>query len=60
MADAELQEDRPHLFRIGVNLGCVMIDDEDIYGDGVNAFNPVSKVFASLRSLVPNPSVKQV
>jgi adenylate cyclase len=38
MADAEPQEteDRRLVFRIGVNLGDVMIDGEDIYGDGVN------------------------
>ncbi len=31
-----LPADRRLLFRIGVNLGDVMIDGDDIYGDGVN------------------------
>ncbi len=49
MADAEPQEpeDRRLVFRIGVNLGDIMVDGEDIYGDGVN-------VAARLQSLA-NP-----
>jgi len=31
-----IPEDRRIVFRIGVNLGDVIIDDDDIYGDGVN------------------------
>ena len=31
-----IPEDRRIVFRIGVNLGDVIIDDGDIYGDGVN------------------------
>jgi TolB-like protein/class 3 adenylate cyclase len=34
--NAELPDDEKMLFRIGVNLGDVMIDGDDIYGDGVN------------------------
>lgn len=34
--NAELPDDRKMLFRIGVNLGDVMEDGEQIYGDGVN------------------------
>jgi adenylate cyclase len=33
---ATVPEDRRILFRIGVNLGDVVIDGEDIHGDGVN------------------------
>jgi class 3 adenylate cyclase len=37
---AERNEDIPHdrrmLFRIGINLGDVLVDDDDILGDGVN------------------------
>lgn len=33
---AELDEDRRLLFRIGINLGEVIVDRNDIYGDGVN------------------------
>jgi TolB-like protein/class 3 adenylate cyclase/cytochrome c-type biogenesis protein CcmH/NrfG len=38
MADrnAEYPEDKRIAFRIGVNLGDVIIDGDDIYGDGVN------------------------
>src|ERR1700688_1628289 len=38
MADrnAEAVEDKRITFRIGINLGDVIIDGEDIYGDGVN------------------------
>ena len=34
--NAELPPDRQMLFRIGVNLGDVLIEGEDILGDGVN------------------------
>jgi hypothetical protein len=34
--NAEIAEDKRISFRIGVNLGDVIIDDDDIYGDGVN------------------------
>jgi adenylate cyclase len=33
---AELPEDRRIALRIGINLGDIIIEDEDIYGDGVN------------------------
>ncbi len=37
MAQAnEAGPDRPMLFRIGINLGDVMVKDGDIFGDGVN------------------------
>ncbi len=34
--NVEMPDDRRILFRIGVNLGDVIIDGDDIYGDGVN------------------------
>jgi len=34
--NAETPEDKRIVFRIGVNLGDVIIDSDDIYGDGVN------------------------
>jgi adenylate cyclase len=34
--NADLPQDRQMLFRIGVNLGDVLIEGEDILGDGVN------------------------
>jgi adenylate cyclase len=37
VAEAQEASHGPHLeFRIGVNLGDIIIDDSDIYGDGVN------------------------
>src|SRR6516164_8037035 len=34
--EAEVPEDRRIRFRIGVNLGDVIVEDGDIFGDGVN------------------------
>jgi adenylate cyclase len=34
--DAGGPEDRRIVFRIGINVGDIIIEDEDIYGDGVN------------------------
>ena len=34
--NADVRENRRLLFRIGINLGDVIVDGEDIYGDGVN------------------------
>jgi adenylate cyclase len=34
--NSEISEDKRVTFRIGVNLGDVIIDGNDIYGDGVN------------------------
>jgi hypothetical protein len=34
--DLDLAEERRLRFRIGVNLGDVIVDGDDIYGDGVN------------------------
>ena len=34
--NADIPEDRRIEFRIGVNLGDVIVDDDDIFGDGVN------------------------
>jgi len=34
--EAETDEDRRLQFRIGINLGDVIVDGEDIYGEGVN------------------------
>src|SRR5262247_1535203 len=35
-ANADLPEDRHIVLRIGVNLGDVMVEGSDLYGDGVN------------------------
>ncbi len=34
--NAKLPEDQRRLYRIGINVGDVIIDGDDIYGDGVN------------------------
>jgi adenylate cyclase len=34
--EAEVVEDRRIKFRIGINLGDVIVEEDDIYGDGVN------------------------
>jgi class 3 adenylate cyclase len=34
--NAQIPEDRKMLLRIGINVGDVMVKDEDIFGDGVN------------------------
>jgi adenylate cyclase len=34
--DTDMAEDRRIKFRIGINLGDIIVEDDDIYGDGVN------------------------
>ena len=34
--EADIGEDRRIVYRIGINLGEIVIDDDDIFGDGVN------------------------
>jgi adenylate cyclase len=34
--NAETAEDKRVTFRVGVNLGDVIAEEDDIYGDGVN------------------------
>jgi len=34
--NAELPDDRKLVFRIGINVGDVMVRDDDLFGDGVN------------------------
>jgi TolB-like protein/Tfp pilus assembly protein PilF len=36
LANEKMPEDRRIVLRIGVNLGDVMVEDSDLYGDGVN------------------------
>ncbi|MEL6235142.1 MAG: adenylate/guanylate cyclase domain-containing protein [Pseudomonadota bacterium] len=43
---ASTQDARPITFRIGVNLGDVMIDGSDIYGDGVNVAQRLQELAA--------------
>ena len=34
--NAEVPEERRIVFRIGINLGHITVDGDDIYGNGVN------------------------
>ncbi len=34
--NAEVPEDRRIVYRIGINIGDIIVEDDDIYGDGVN------------------------
>ena len=40
----EIAEDRRIEFRIGINLGDVIVDDDDIFGDGVNVASRLESV----------------
>ncbi len=34
--NAKVPEDRRIIYRIGINIGDVIVEGDDIYGDGVN------------------------
>ena len=34
--NSEMTEDRRITFRVGINLGDIIVEDDDIFGDGVN------------------------
>jgi adenylate cyclase len=40
--DADIPEDRRIRFRVGINLGDVIVEERDIFGDGVNVAAPRS------------------
>ena len=42
--NADVAEDRRIEFRIGVNLGDIIVDDDDIFGDGVNVASRIEGV----------------
>ena len=42
--NAGIAEDRRIEFRIGINLGDVIVDDDDIYGDGVNVASRIESI----------------
>lgn len=43
-------------FRIGVNLGDVIVEGDDIYGDGVNVAAPIESIARRAESQFRNPS----
>ena len=44
--NADLPDDRRMLLRIGINIGEVIIEDDDIYGDGVNVAARLQEIAA--------------
>ena len=42
--NADVPEDRQIRFRIGINLGDIIFDDGDIYGDGVNVASRIEQL----------------
>src|SRR5271167_4191736 len=51
--NAAIPEDRRIEFRIGINVGDIIIDEGDIHGDGVNIAARVSRSLAPVRSVFP-------
>src|SRR5882724_5222873 len=43
---AEIAEDRRITFRIGINLGDIIVEGDDIFGDGVNIAARLQKIAA--------------
>ncbi|HET6157419.1 MAG TPA: adenylate/guanylate cyclase domain-containing protein [Dongiaceae bacterium] len=63
MRDLAAQADRHHggrriRYRIGINLGDVMIDGDDIYGDGVNVAARLQEL-AAPGGIVMSASVRE-
>ena len=36
MRNEDIEEDRRIVYRVGINIGDIIVDGEDIHGDGVN------------------------
>jgi adenylate cyclase len=58
--DAELPDTQRMRFRIGINLGDVMVDGSDIYGDGVNIAARLQELAEPGGILVSGPVYEQV
>src|SRR5262249_38805892 len=54
-ADVDLPEDRRILLRVGVNLGDVMVEGGDLYGDGVNIAARLEEIADPVAALFPGP-----
>jgi len=50
-ANAGLAEDGRIVLRIGINLGNVMVEGNDLYGDGVNMPAPLGAFVNYIKSL---------
>ena len=51
--NADIPEDRRIEFRIGINVGDIIIDEGDIYGDGVNIAARLEALASPARSAFP-------
>jgi adenylate cyclase len=58
--DAHLPEEQRMRFRIGINLGDVMVDGSDIYGDGVNIAARLQELAQPGGILISGPVYDQV
>jgi adenylate cyclase len=58
--NAELPENRRMLFRIGVNLGDIVQEDDRIYGDGVNIAARLESMAAKGGICISGPAYDQV
>ena len=47
--NADMPDDEKMLYRIGINLGDILVDSEDIYGDGVNVAARIEALANPLR-----------
>jgi adenylate cyclase len=59
-ADSEPSPARRMRFRIGINLGDVMVDGDDIYGDGVNIAARLQELAEPGGIVISNPVYEQV
>ncbi len=59
-ANAEVPEDRRLTFRIGINLGDVMVEGDDIYGDGVNVAARLESLAAPGAVYISGDAYRQV
>ena len=48
--EAGMPEDRRIRFRIGINLGDIIVDGDDIFGDGVNVAVRLESACVNVRS----------
>jgi TolB-like protein/Flp pilus assembly protein TadD len=58
--NAELADDRRLMFRIGINVGDVMVRDDDLFGDGVNVAARLESLAQPAGICVSNSVFEQV
>ncbi len=58
--NAELSDDRKMRFRIGINVGDVMIEGDDLFGDGVNVAARLEGVASPGRVCISASTFEQV